>query len=125
MSWLGRITGRGERLENRTIWASAGIAKSNAQRARRVERGLVMSQGSTSPGEGAFNDGPGHDRAMRVRVESSWTTRVLFLVVFVVAGVIAWYRVQGRLEVERAGVARQERPSTDGVEVEVEVVEAE
>jgi len=55
---------------------------------------------------------------VRARVQSNWRTRLLLLLAFVAAGVIAWHRVSER-EAEEAAESRASAPSGDVVEVEI------
>ncbi|MCA9610923.1 MAG: hypothetical protein KC619_35255 [Myxococcales bacterium] len=55
---------------------------------------------------------------MRVRVKSSWRTRLLLLLAFVAAGLIAYMRVQGRVPEPREAPA----PAPPEGVVDVEIV---
>lgn len=57
---------------------------------------------------------------VRVRVQSTWRTRVLILIAIVAAGIIAWLEVDRREEL-RDRTRREER--TRAYEVEVELAE--
>lgn len=71
-------------------------------------------------GPGAFNLEARQAWRVRTRVETNWRTQLLLLFAFVVAGVIAWNRVQARLaeqDAEAEGAAAAE--TTDVVDVEI------
>ncbi len=59
---------------------------------------------------------------MRARVESTWRTRLLFLAAFVLAGVIAWSRVQTRIAEERQAAEAAERAPAEDDVIDVEII---
>ncbi|HBQ20078.1 MAG TPA: hypothetical protein DEF51_56115 [Myxococcales bacterium] len=60
---------------------------------------------------------------MRYRVQGSWRTRVLLMIAMIVAGVIAWFRVEDQLAERAARPVEPESPPRDiPYAVEVDIV---